>query len=73
MEERVRIIIEVRAGVIPDKPMPEYSKRFIITEKDWEDTSGNAVMEKYGYAQEYMRNLWRPEGLNWVRCDWIYL
>jgi hypothetical protein len=71
--DAAKIIIEVVAGLIPNEPMPEHSHRFIITSKQLEDSTGMEVLKTYGFAQEYMRTLWHPGRVNWVRCDWIYL
>lgn len=80
-EKRVRIIIEVVAGVIPNKPQEEHTKRFIIFSDEWyaqgefegkEKEAKDAVMKAYGHAQEYMRTLWNPSTANWVQCNWIY-
>lgn len=79
--ETVRIAIEVVAGLIPGIPMPEHTKKFIITSDAWyaqgkyEGKAEEAKMEilkTYGFAQEYARNLMNPQALNWVRMDWIY-
>ena len=71
--EAAKIIITVKAGVILNKPIEEYSKRFTITSTDIEDKTGLSVMAKYGLAQEYARSLWNPSALNWVITEWIYL
>ena len=34
--------------------------------------NGDTLMKVYGHAQEYMRILWNPQRVNWVRCEWIY-
>lgn len=33
--DRARIIIEVVAGVIPNQPMAEHTKSFVITSDQW--------------------------------------
>jgi len=68
-----RVMIEVVAGVIPLKPMDEYTKRWAITEEGWQDKTGISAMQAYGLAVEYMRSLWNPQRVNWVQCTWIYL
>lgn len=73
MEERARILLQVEAGIIPGSQMDEYTRQFPLTEKQWKDPTGEEVMKQYGYAIEYMRTLWNPEKVNWVRCDWLYL
>lgn len=80
--ESARILIEVTAGLIPGTPMPEHTKKFAITSDQWYAQGkyeGNPkgaqleILQVYGFAQEYMRNLMNPQALNWVRLDWIYL
>lgn len=66
----VKVMLEVVAGIIPGTPMPEHTKQFALTREMWEDPT--TVMRIYGYAQEYMRNLWNPAFVNWVRLEWIY-
>ena len=77
-----RILIEVVAGVIPGQPMPEYTKQFVITSDAWyaqgeyenkPDAARQEILQIYGYAQEYMRDLMNPKILNWVKLEWIYL
>lgn len=80
--ESARIIIEVTAGVMPGTPMQEHTKQFVITSDQWyaqgkyEGKAKEAqleILQVYGFAQEYMRNLMNPQAHNWVRLDWIYL
>lgn len=77
-----RVLIEVVAGVIPNTPIPEHTRRFAISSDAWymqgeyENKKDEAKMEclkVYGTAQEYMRSLMNPGIVNWVRLDWIYL
>lgn len=82
VEQRVRIIIEVTAGVIPGQPIKEHTMQFLIGSDVWYaqgEYKGKAeeakleVLKTYGYAQEYMRNLMNPQVLNWVTLNWLYL
>ena len=68
----LKIIIEVHAGIIPQVPIPEFSKQWNITFEEFCE-EGDAVSIKYGHAQEYSRNLWNPNRVNWVSLTWIYL
>lgn len=81
MEDRLRISIEVVAGVLPGKPDPEFTKRWHITSDYWynqgsregkQKENEDYIMQQYGHAMEYARTLWNPERVNWVRIDWIY-
>lgn len=80
--EVARVIIEVVAGVIPGTPIPEHTKRFGVSSDAWygqgkyENNLEEARMEilqVYGTAQEYARNLMNPQILNWVKLEWVYL
>jgi hypothetical protein len=80
--ESARILIEVVAGVIPNAPMPEYTKKFAISSDAWyaqgkyegkPEEAKIEVLTAYGLATEYMRSLMNPRSVNWVRLDCIYL
>jgi hypothetical protein len=80
-EQRVRIVIEVVAGLVPNKPIPDLTRRFTISSDAWykqgefesdPESAEIEVMKAYGFAQEYMRTLWNPSKVNWVQCNWIY-
>lgn len=77
--ESARVIIEVVAGVIPQQPMEEYTKRWAITSAEWygiEDayTRTDLLAERNKAAQEYAMSLMmRPDLVNWVRTDWLWL
>lgn len=81
MSTTTRIVIEVKAGVIPRTPMPEYTKQFVITSDVWyaqghyegkEEEARMEILRTYGFAQEYARNLMNPQAVNWVNMEWIY-
>lgn len=75
--ESAKLIVEVVAGVIPQKPDPAHTKRWAITSKEWAeagDTWPNLLAERNGQAQGYAALLMlQPDRLNWVRTDWIWL
>lgn len=74
--ERARILLEVTAGLIPGRVMPEYTKRWAITEEEWQNEATRAatLAERNGQMQGYAALLMlQPDTLNWVRTDWIYL
>jgi hypothetical protein len=72
-----RVIIEVVAGVLPEHPEPEYTKRWGITSDEWEAAGPNApdlLAERNGQAQGYAALLMlQPDRFNWVRVDWLWL
>ncbi len=71
--EAARCAWEVTAGIIPGQPMPEYSRRWGLTSKQWE-SAGNVALYNSCLvaAMEYARYLMEPRSLNWVRVDWIW-
>lgn len=83
---RARCCWEVVAGLIPNQPMPEYTRRWVITGEYWdrvnemtdeeftrEHPSGKSKYAEFlEEAQEYARSLTHPQRLNWVRVDWIW-
>ncbi|MGI5286671.1 hypothetical protein ACQEVF_25485 [Nonomuraea polychroma] len=75
--ESARVILEVVAGLVPGKPQPEMTRRWVLTTKDWEGLSdearGIALAELNGKAQGYAGWLMlQPDRLNWVRLDWLW-
>jgi hypothetical protein len=76
MSESARVIIEVVAGIMPERPMPEYTRKFAITSSEWNDAEDQSVLlamrngQANGYAQFLML---QPDRLNWVRVDWLWL
>ena len=77
--QSARVIVEVVAGVIPQTPDPEHTRRWALTSAEWEaalkaDTTGEALAVLNGKAQGYAALLMlQPDRLNWVRTDWIWL
>lgn len=74
---RDKLIIEVVAGVLPNEPMPEYTKRFGLTGDDLdrmrEAKDSSASDRAHGEALMYAVGLMDPSRVNWVRLDWIWL
>lgn len=62
--------IEVRAGVIPGKLIPEYSRDWFFTQEDLD--SPPTYIDKTGAAMNYAMSLQNPQKVNWVRFDWIW-
>ena len=74
--QAAKVILEVVAGVIPNQPMPEYTKRWAITSQEWADAEDPSVLlaTRNGEAQGYAGMLMlMPDHLNWVRTDWIWV
>lgn len=73
-----KMIITVLAGVIPEKPIPEYTGSFSYDSEDYErDRERPPHKQKLGYllseADEYARMLPFPHELNWVRTEKTWL
>lgn len=76
--QSARVVVEVLAGVIPDRPDEEHTRRWVLTSEQWhgvEDSEKGALLaEINGRAQGYAGWLMlQPERLNWVRVDWLWL
>lgn len=75
--DSARVIIEVMAGIIPGTPMPEHTRRFVITSDEWHADGVNQsalLAERNGQAMGYAQLLMlQPEALNWVKTEWIWL
>jgi hypothetical protein len=81
--QTARLLLEVVAGVIPQRPEPELTRQWAITSAQWraaedseEHGTGAAILlaEANGKAQGYAAWLMmQPDRVNWVRTDWIWL
>jgi len=70
-----RLVIEVVAGVIPLRPMPEHTRRFTITSSAWQqaDDQRQLLMQTVTDAMAYATvRMLQPDRFNWVRVDWIW-
>jgi hypothetical protein len=78
---------EVVAGVVPGTPIPEFTRRWVVTsetyyrimempqeeyDKEFPEHKGNPLREYGQEAQAYAASLTNPNQVNWVRVDWIY-
>lgn len=76
--QSARVLIEVRAGVIPETAEPEYTKQWGITSEQWEAVApadqSALLADLNGRAQGYaMLLMLQPDRVNWVRTDWLWL
>lgn len=76
--ESARVIVEVVAGILPGTPMPEHTKAFAITSKEWneadEDGRTMLLIRANGQALAYAGLLMlQPDRFNWVKTEWIWL
>jgi hypothetical protein len=82
------MILEVVAGIIPNQPMPEHTRRFVYTssmreaDERWsaahpEEPPGPHPEVHFQRLQneawDYALKLQHPSYLNWVRVDWIWI
>ena len=74
-----KLIIEVVAGLIPNEPMSEYTRRWQWTGEEQEALAkGDPEAIKQwvriaGESREYAATLENPAKVNWVRRDWLWL
>jgi hypothetical protein len=66
------------AGVIPNRPIPEWTRIFFITSAEWEaaspDERGELLAARNADALARAAGLMsQPDKLNWVRVDWVWL
>lgn len=77
---------EVRAGLVPNKPMPEHTRRWFLTSDVWHQENemseeefkrrhpdGKSTFTNFrDNAYAYAQQLNDPRHLNWVSIDWIW-
>jgi hypothetical protein len=75
-----RVLLEVTAGLIPERPEPELTRQWAITSAEWQEAQqtesgqGFLLSTRNGQAQGYAAFLMmQPDRVNWVRTDWIWL
>lgn len=83
---RARCAWEVRAGIVPGTPMPEHTRRFVLTSdgfyadaelteeqmKEKYPDGKNLFLQAQSEAMEYARTLQHPNFVNWVELNWIW-
>jgi hypothetical protein len=79
--QRARIAIEIQAGVMINRPLPELTKRFVIPSEVWygegewagqQDKCRHEIQRIYDEALAYQAFLYNPAQVNWVQTTWIY-
>lgn len=78
--QAAKAIFEVRAGVIPGKPMAEYAKNWGYTSEEFEKDRATPqdqptiFSKRLQEAHDYAMGLSNPAYvINWVRVDWFWL
>jgi hypothetical protein len=80
MAERLVAAWEVRAGVTPGTPVPEYTKQFLYTARDREEDSEHAgeigyqpvFMKQLACAHAYSEQMSDPRVNNWAELTFIW-
>ena len=76
--QRLKGCWEVVAGIIPNEPMQEYTKRFPYTSAEYEEDKKLSQDETTRFmdlmldAHRYGSSLTNPSMVNWVRIDFIW-
>lgn len=76
---QAKLILEVTAGVMVERPDPEHTRQYALSSDDWHKATENggqaaALAELNGKATGYASLLMmQPDTVNWVRLDWIWL
>jgi hypothetical protein len=65
------------AGVLPGQPMEEFTRRWFMTSRDWQEYGPeqrtNALCDLAGKANAYATFLMlQPDRLNWVKTEWVW-
>lgn len=75
--QEARVVVEVLAGVLPQQPEDEFTRRYAITSEEWHANGANQsqlLAEVNGKALGYAGLLMlQPDRVNWVRTDWLWL
>ena len=77
--QTARLVLEVVAGIVPNSPIPEHTRRYVLTGQQWEaavtaGTSGQVLAELVGQANGYATLLMlQPDRFNWVSTDWVWM
>lgn len=77
--QALRAAIDVQAGLIPNVPEEEFTRRFVMTAEQWygaeaeENGQINLLTDLAGRANAYATYLMlHPERLNWVHVIWVW-
>jgi hypothetical protein len=78
MTEAARIILEVQAGLIAERPEDEFTRRWVVPASKWDVADPKEQAELLADANGRMMGwqsllMLQPERVNWVRANWIYL
>ena len=68
--------MEVVAGLIPQRPEPEFTRRWTLSSREWNEATDQTglLAELNGRAAGYAGLLMlSPDRLNWVQVNWLWL
>jgi len=71
---------EIRAGLIPGQPIPEYTKKFLYTSSDKEEDAAHAkdigyqplFMKQLACAGAYHQQMSDPRVNNWAELTFVW-
>jgi hypothetical protein len=74
---RLKAAWTVTAGVFPNKPIEQYTRRWELASGEWDklDRVGRAALFHClaAEAAAYAVSLQEPGKLNWVKLDWLWI
>lgn len=83
MATALKAVITVTAGIIPNQPLPELTRRWEWTSEDQalmehpdQHTRGKAIdrwLGMMGQSREYQAYLENPGVFNWTKREWVWL
>lgn len=76
--DSARILLEVQAGLIPQRPEEEFTRRWVLPSSKWNAADpkqqGELLADYNGRMLGYQSLLmFQPERVNWVTANWVYL
>jgi hypothetical protein len=86
MSDTARVLLEVTAGLIPNRPEPELTRQWAISSREWQEAGekvssdleagrqSELLAERNSRALGYANLLMlQPDRVNWVNTHWIWL
>ncbi len=76
--DSARFAVAVVAGVLPGERMQEYTRRWVVSSRQWGEVEGTPkaaelLAQRSGQAAGYAGLLQlQPERVNWVKTEWIW-
>jgi hypothetical protein len=73
--QNVRYAVEVKAGLIPGQPTPEFTRQWFVTTDEWRRGEHHSVEDPesaWSQARAYAEQLVDPAVVNWVSLEWVW-